>query len=145
MSKRLHVSVVVDDIDTSAAFYAALFGAQPTVRKPDYAKWMLDDPRVNFSIIAHGETTGVNHLGIQVENDGELNQVYDRMKQAQGPVFDTGKAVCGYARSEKSWIKDPQGVAWEVFLTSGSADVYSETPATRQADTACCAGATPSD
>ena len=141
--KRLHVSVTVNDIGSSVDFYAALFGAEPTVRKGDYAKWMVDDPRVNFSVSTRGATPGVRHLGIQVENAGELGEVYGRMKAAQGPVLEVGETTCCYARSEKSWIADPQGVLWETFLTTGESVVYGEDEgdALRElaSDAACCA------
>jgi catechol 2,3-dioxygenase-like lactoylglutathione lyase family enzyme len=125
--KRLHVHVGVTDLDTSIGFYSTLFGAQPAVVKPDYAKWMLDDPRVNFAISQGKHTAkGVEHLGIQVENADELAQVYGRLKAADRPLLEEGATTCCYAKSEKSWITDPDGVAWETFLTSGEAAVYGE-------------------
>ncbi len=102
--KRLHVSVSVKDLDESIRFYSALFAAQPEVEKGDYAKWMLDDPRVNFSISARGRAAGFDHLGIQVEDGEELAEVYGRMKAAEGPVREVGETTCCYARSEKSWL-----------------------------------------
>lgn len=123
--KRLHVHMSVADLGQSIRFYATLFGAQPTVIKDDYAKWMLEDPRVNFAISTKGGTKpGIDHLGIQVEDSGELQEVYGRLKQAEGPVIEEGKTTCCYARSEKSWIADPQGVSWEAFLTTGESTVY---------------------
>ena len=122
--KRLHVHVGVADLDQSIKFYSSLFASGPTVRKADYAKWMLDDPRVNFAISARAEGGGVRHLGIQVENQDELQEVYARLKQADGPTFDEGKTTCCYAKSEKTWISDPQGVAWETFLTTGESTTY---------------------
>lgn len=122
--KRLHVHVGVTDLSQSIAFYSTLFAAEPTVRKDDYAKWMLDDPRVNFAISHRAEAGGVRHLGIQVENADELAEVYSRLKDADGPVLEEGNTTCCYARSEKSWISDPQGVAWETFLTHGEATTY---------------------
>lgn len=125
--KRLHVHMAVADLDQSIRFYAALFAAEPTVVKPDYAKWMLDDPRVNFAISTHsGSAPGVDHLGIQVEDGAELQEVYGRLKQAEGPVLEEGKTTCCYAKSEKSWISDPQGISWETFLTTGESTVYGE-------------------
>jgi catechol 2,3-dioxygenase-like lactoylglutathione lyase family enzyme len=122
--KRLHVHVGVDDLAASIRFYAKLFAAEPTVRKPDYAKWMLEDPRVNFAI-SHGRgAAGIHHLGIQVEDKDELAEVYDRLKAAEGSVIEEGETVCCYAQSEKSWIADPQGVAWETFFTHGESTVY---------------------
>ncbi len=125
--KRLHVHVSVDDLERSIRFYAALFATQPSVRKPDYAKWMLDDPRVNFAISARGRaTTGIDHLGIQVEDAAELAEVYGRLQQAEGPRVEQGATTCCYAESEKTWIADPQGVAWETFLTHGESTVYGD-------------------
>ncbi len=122
--KRLHVHVAVDDLDRSIGFYSAMFAAEPTVTKPDYAKWMLDDPRVNFAISARGAQAGVEHLGIQVESGAELAEVYARLAKADAPVIEEGKTTCCYAKSEKSWITDPQGVVWETFLTEGEATTY---------------------
>jgi catechol 2,3-dioxygenase-like lactoylglutathione lyase family enzyme len=122
--KRLHVHVGVTDLDKSIAFYSSLFAAEPSVRKGDYAKWMLDDPRVNFAISTREDGGGVRHLGIQVEDAGELQEVYARLQKADAPVFEEGKTTCCYAKSEKSWISDPQGIAWETFLTSGEATTY---------------------
>jgi catechol 2,3-dioxygenase-like lactoylglutathione lyase family enzyme len=124
--KRLHVHVSVEDIEQSVRFYATLFAAEPTVLKPDYAKWMLDDPRVNFAISKRGGATGVQHLGIQAEDSDELAEVYDRLKQAERPVVAQAATTCCYAKSDKQWIADPQGVAWETFLTDGEATVYGE-------------------
>ncbi len=122
--KRFHVSVSVKDLDQSVRFYSTLFGAEPTVLKNDYAKWMLDDPRVNFSMCARGRALGVDHLGIQVENADELREVYGRMQAAEAPVLEVGETVCCYSRSEKSWAAAPEGVLWEAFLTKGEATVY---------------------
>jgi catechol 2,3-dioxygenase-like lactoylglutathione lyase family enzyme len=122
--KRLHVHVAVDDLDRSIGFYSNLFAAAPTVLKPDYAKWMLDDPTVNFAISARGGKAGVEHLGIQVEDAGELAEVYARLDKADAPVVEEGATTCCYAKSEKSWITDPQGVVWETFLTQGEATTY---------------------
>jgi catechol 2,3-dioxygenase-like lactoylglutathione lyase family enzyme len=122
--KRLHVHVAVVDLDASIRFYSQLFAAEPSVRKPDYAKWMLEDPRVNFAISHRSGSSGVRHLGIQVEDRAELEEVYGRLQRAEGPVVEEGETTCCYARSEKSWIKDPQGVQWETFLTVGQSTVY---------------------
>ncbi|WP_404369092.1 ArsI/CadI family heavy metal resistance metalloenzyme [Sphingomonas sp. MMS24-J45] len=122
--KRLHVHVAVDDLDRSVGFYSTLFAAAPTVLKPDYAKWMLDDPTVNFAISARGGTAGVEHLGIQVEDASELAEVYARLDKADAPVVEEGATTCCYAKSEKSWITDPQGVVWETFLTQGESTTY---------------------
>ncbi|MGJ3647168.1 ArsI/CadI family heavy metal resistance metalloenzyme [Sphingomonas sp. GlSt437] len=122
--KRLHVHVAVDDLDRSVAFYSSLFAATPGVLKPDYAKWMLDDPRVNFAISARGGKADVEHLGIQVEDQAELAEVYGRIAKADAPVVEEGSTTCCYAKSEKSWVTDPQGVVWETFLTHGASTVY---------------------
>jgi predicted enzyme related to lactoylglutathione lyase len=124
--KRLHVHVAVDDLDRSIQFYSALFAATPSVTKPDYAKWMLDDPRVNFAISTRGREPGLDHLGIQVENHDELHDVYARLKQAGGTVIEQGQTACCYAKSEKSWIDDPAGIAWETFLTTGESTDYGD-------------------
>jgi catechol 2,3-dioxygenase-like lactoylglutathione lyase family enzyme len=124
--KRLHVHVSVDDLERSVRFYSALFAAQPVVAKPDYAKWMLDDPRVNFAISTRGGRAGLDHLGIQVETPDELAEVYARLREADGPVLEEGRTTCCYAQSEKSWIADPQGLSWETFLTTGESVVYGD-------------------
>lgn len=122
--KRLHVHVAVDDLDRSVVFYSTLFATEPSVQKADYAKWMLDDPRVNFAISARGGKAGVEHLGIQVEDQAELAEVYRRIAKADAPVVEEGATTCCYAKSEKSWVTDPQGVVWETFLTHGESTVY---------------------
>lgn len=122
--KRLHVHVAVDNLDRSVGFYSTLFAAEPAVIKSDYAKWMLDDPRVNFAISARGTAAGIEHLGIQVEDAGELAEVYARIAKADAPVIEEGATTCCYAKSEKSWITDPQGVVWETFLTEGESTSY---------------------
>lgn len=128
--KRFHVHMGVENLDCSVAFYSGLFGAEPSVIKPDYAKWMLDDPRVNFAISTkEGVARGIEHLGVQVENSDELAEVYGRLKAANGPVLEEGATTCCYAKSEKSWIADPDGIMWEAFLTNGEATVYGDNPA----------------
>jgi hypothetical protein len=124
--KRLHVHVAVESVEKSVEFYSVLFAAPPTVRKADYAKWMLDDPRVNFAISARGRSAGVDHLGIQVEAGEELNQVAQRLQAAGKPLFDQGPATCCYARSEKAWVLDPSGISWETFHTVGESTSYGE-------------------
>ncbi|RNJ51114.1 ArsI/CadI family heavy metal resistance metalloenzyme [Methylocystis hirsuta] len=124
--KRLHVHVSVDDLAGSIRFYSALFGSEPTVAKPDYAKWMLDDPRVNFAISSRGGQAGVDHLGIEVETAEELKDVYGRLQRAERPVLEEGATTCCYAKSEKAWTSDPQGLLWESFLTSGESTIYGE-------------------
>ncbi len=122
--KRMHVHVSVADLDQAIGFYAALFAAQPTVRKDDYAKWMLDDPRVNFAISTRGRAPGLDHLGMQVENNDELNEVYGRLQRAGGEILEEGETTCCYAKSEKSWTDDPAGISWEVFHTTGESTDY---------------------
>ena len=140
--KRMHVHVAVDDLQHSIGFYSALFAAQPTVVKSDYAKWMLDDPRVNFAISARGRNAGLDHLGIQVENKDELGEVYARLHKAGGNVIEQGQTNCCYAKSEKSWIDDPSGVSWETFLTTGETTDYGDGSGEREVRTAhtksCC-------
>jgi len=122
--KRLHLHIGVEDLAESIRFYSTLFAAEPIVRQPDYAKWMLENPRINFAI-SHGRgAIGIHHLGIQVEDKGELAEGYDRLKTAERVVIEEGETVCCYAQSEKSWIADPQGVAWETFFTHGDSTVY---------------------
>lgn len=124
--KRFHVHVAVADIQKSVDFYSNLFGFQPSVLKDDYAKWMLDDPRVNFAISARGREPGLDHFGIQAENDNELKEVSARLKTANMEVFDEGATTCCYAKSEKAWVVDPQGLAWETFLTTGESTSYGD-------------------
>ncbi|MBD3734600.1 MAG: VOC family protein [Sphingopyxis sp.] len=128
--KRLHVHVGVENLDASIGFYSTMFGAEPSVVKEDYAKWMLDDPRVNFAISAGNHARkGIEHLGIQAESIEELGEVYGRLKAADGPVLEEGRTTCCYAKSEKSWIADPDGIVWEAFFTDGDATTYGESPA----------------
>lgn len=141
--KRLHVHVSVDDLDRSIGFYAALFGAQPSVVKDDYAKWMLEDPRVNFAISGRGRAAGVDHLGIQVDSGEELAELAGRLKAAGETARDQEAATCCYARSDKAWVNDPSGLRWETFHTFGEAVTYgedephAEAPVTASA-AACC-------
>lgn len=142
--KRLHVHVGVKDLDQSVSFYSALFGTQPSITKADYAKWMLEDPRVNFAISSGHAAKGIEHLGIQVENEEELGEVYGRLKAADRPLLEEGATTCCYAKSEKSWISDPDGVVWEAFLTNGEATVYGDSPvlsavSAKASEETCCA------
>ena len=145
--KRLHVHVGVENLDTSIRFYSILFGSDPAVTKADYAKWMLDDPRVNFAISSgHHAIKGIEHLGIQVESADELSEVHGRLKAADRPMLEEGATTCCYAQSEKSWIADPDGVVWETFLTHGNATVYGDSPTPTAASLGsesgtCCAPA----
>ncbi len=139
--KRMHVHVAVENLDHSIGFYSALFDAQPAVVKPDYAKWMLDDPRVNFAISTRGRQAGLDHLGIQVESQEELQEVYARLRKAGRTVIEQGETTCCYAKSEKSWIDDPAGISWETFHTTGESIDYGDGTGEREARIAkaCCA------
>ncbi len=140
--KRFHVHVAVDDLARSARFYAALFGAEPTVLKDDYAKWMMDDPRVNFAISARGRAGGVDHLGIQVDGADELAELAGRLKAAGETTVDQEATTCCYATSDKAWVNDPAGVRWETFHTFGDAATYGEEEplaAIAATASACCA------
>lgn len=127
--KRLHLHVGVDDIAASVKFYSTLFAAEPTFIANDYAKWMLEDPCVNFAISKGHAKRGIEHVGIQVENAQELAEVRARLDRANAPILDEAATTCCYARSSKAWISDPQGVMWETFLTTGAATDYGDSPA----------------
>jgi len=124
--KRFHVHVSVSNLDESIRFYSRLFGGEPTLLKPDYAKWMLDDPRVNFAISTHHQPTGVNHLGFQVDSDEELRGMQARLQAADARMIQEDEQPCCYARSDKYWVTDPSGIAWETFHTLASIPVYGE-------------------
>jgi len=134
--KRMHVHVGVDDLDRAIGFYSALFATQPAVLKPDYAKWMLDDPRVNFAISTRGKRPGLDHLGIQVESQDELQEVYARLHKAGGNIIEQGQTSCCYAKS------DPAGISWETFFTTGESTQYGDGTGERDARIAhqkvCC-------
>lgn len=142
--KRLHVHVAVHDLQQSIRFYSALFAAEPAVRKDDYAKWMLDDPRVNFAISTRGGKAGLDHLGIQAENGAELEELGVRLAQADVAITAQKGASCCYAKSDKYWTIDPQGVAWESFHTLESVPMYGCDTRSRAAENkdagkaACC-------
>lgn len=138
--KRFHVHTHVEDLAKSIAFYTSLFGQEPTRVESDYAKWMLDDPRVNFAISNRGGKPGVDHLGIQTDTEEELAELKARARAADMALFDEGETTCCYAHSEKHWITDPQGVAWEHFHTLSDIPVFSQKKA-EPASTACCAPA----
>ncbi|HEV7163913.1 MAG TPA: ArsI/CadI family heavy metal resistance metalloenzyme [Gammaproteobacteria bacterium] len=133
--KRLHVHVSVADLSHSIRFYSTLFGAAPTLEKPDYAKWMLEDPRVNFAISERGRAPGVDHLGMQAEDVAELEAIGERLKAAEAVAKQEQDTTCCYARSDKYWTEDPQGVRWENFLTHGEAETYAVSQAPAKA---CC-------
>lgn len=122
--KRLHIHVSVDNLEESIRFYSTMFGNEPTVTKPDYAKWMLEDPKVNFAISNRGAPVGLNHLGIQVENSSELDEMNKRLQELQTEVEKEVGTVCCYAQSDKYWVTDPQGIAWETYHTLESVPVF---------------------
>ena len=141
--KRMHVHVAVENIPNAIGFYSALFAAKPAVVRADYAKWMLDDPRVNFAISTRGKQPGLDHLGIQVENQDELQEAYGRLRKAGGKIIEQGQTTCCYAKSEKSWIDDPAGISWETFFTTGESTDYGDGSGERDAriahEKSCCA------
>lgn len=134
--KRFHIHVGVKDLNQSIQFYSTLFGQQPAKVKDDYAKWMLEDPRVNFAISTRVNTDGVDHLGIQVDESSELNEITERLKKADLGVYGEGATTCCYAESEKAWVKDPAGIAWETYHTMSDVEIFSEK---KPAASACCA------
>ena len=136
--KRFHVHAHVEDLGKSIAFYSKLFGAEPTRLESDYAKWMLEDPRINFAISTRGGKPGVDHLGLQTDSDEELAELKARAREADLTLLDEGETTCCYARSDKYWLTDPQGIAWEQFHTLGNIPVFSEKQA-EGASAACCA------
>ena len=141
---RVQLALNVDDLDTAVAFYSKLFGAEPTRTESDYAKWMLEDPRINFAISTRGGTPGVDHLGIQTDTEEELQDLKARAKAADMTLLDEGQTSCCYAQSDKYWLTDPQGIAWEQFHTLGNIPVFSETLPKAEADgSACCASDAP--
>ena len=143
--KRFHVHVHVADLPQSIAFYSSLFGAEPTRVEQDYAKWMLDDPRVNFAISTRGDTPGVEHLGFQTDDEAELAELKARATSADMALLDEGETSCCYAKSAKHWVVDPQGIAWEHFHTLGTTPVFSERQApdvAKDEASACCVAGT---
>ena len=145
--RRFHVHVSVDDIQKNVAFYSTLFGP-PTRVEPDYVKWMLEDPRINFAISKRGSPPGVNHLGIQVDSDEELQAIRGQLEVADAGLFPEPNSSCCYAKSDKYWVTDPQGIAWETFRTLGAIPTFGGERATQLEGAACCApsssGASPS-
>ncbi|MGZ9173663.1 MAG: ArsI/CadI family heavy metal resistance metalloenzyme [Candidatus Binatia bacterium] len=134
--KRFHVHVSVDDLEANVKFYSTVFGAPPTVVKSDYAKWMVDDPRINFAISKRGGAAGIDHLGVQVESDQELTALREQVAGAQIAALDQPDSACCYARSDKYWTTDPQGIAWETFHTLDTIPVFGDT--NRNQTRACC-------
>jgi catechol 2,3-dioxygenase-like lactoylglutathione lyase family enzyme len=136
--KRFHVHVSVDNLAESIRFYSALFAIEPSVTKPDYAKWMLDDPRVNFAISQRGAAIGLNHLGVQVESADELGEMHQRLQTLQTDVTEEAGAACCYAKSDKYWATDPQGIAWETFHTLETIPVFDGKQEGEPAESGCC-------
>ncbi len=135
--KRFHVHLHVDDLARSIGFYSKLFAAEPTRIESDYAKWMLDDPRINFAISTRGASPGIDHLGFQTDDAAELAELKQRAESADMALLDEGETACCYARSEKHWVTDPQGIAWEHFHTLGDIPVFGQGKKTEEA-AACC-------
>jgi lactoylglutathione lyase len=142
--KRFHVHAHVEDLQASVAFYSKMFGAEPTRVESDYAKWMVEDPRINFAISTRGSKLGVDHLGIQTDTEEELVDLKARAAAADMLLQDVGETTCCYARSDKYWVTDPQGIAWEQFHTLSNIPTFSEAgPTGQEAASACCAGNAP--
>ena len=146
--KRFHVHVAVDQLEESVRFYSALFGHEPTITHADYAKWMLEDPCINFAISQRGRKPGVNHVGFQVETPEELDELRARIDAASDTVVEQKDIACCYARSDKHWVTDPSGIAWESFRTLGEAVIYGEEDHAEQpmgstvaVSSSCCAPA----
>ena len=138
--KRLHIHIGVEQLEEAIGFYSKLFGAEPVKRKPDYAKWMLEDPRVNLAISTRASKKGVDHLGIQVEEEQELADIRQRLKAGDLPVGEEGETLCCYAKSDKTWVLDPGGVPWEAYRTMADADIFSDS--SEVSEGACCAPST---
>jgi catechol 2,3-dioxygenase-like lactoylglutathione lyase family enzyme len=136
--KRFHIHVGVKDLNQSIQFYSTLFGEKPVKIKEDYAKWMLEDPRINFAISTRAGDVGVDHLGIQVDQDSELAEITERLKKADLGVFDEGETTCCYAESNKAWAQDPSGIAWEAYRTMADVEVFKR-KGEDEAEPACCA------
>jgi catechol 2,3-dioxygenase-like lactoylglutathione lyase family enzyme len=136
--KRFHVNLSVEDLAESVRFYTALFAAEPVVRKDDYAKWMLDDPRINFAIAKRGHTIGVNHLGFQVDAADELTRMRSQLTRADQSLVEQSGADCCYATSDKYWVTDPTGIAWETFHTLDSIPIYGADTEIAPKSNACC-------
>lgn len=136
--KRLHIHIAVEKLDDSIRFYCALFGAEPAVLKPDYAKWMLDDPRLNFAISQRGHAVGLNHLGFQVDSAAALEGMRAQLEAADSKLLEQTGAACCYAKSDKYWVTDPSGIAWETFHSLGTVSVFGEDRQAARKDEACC-------
>ncbi len=138
--KRFHIHVSIDDLKKSVGFYSKMFGCEPTKQKEDYAKWMLDDPKINFAISSRGAKPGIDHLGFQTENAEELDIMRERLKNADLQPLEEGETTCCYAKSDKTWVEDPSGIAWETYRTMEDADIFSDTSLE---ETACCTPESP--
>jgi catechol 2,3-dioxygenase-like lactoylglutathione lyase family enzyme len=136
--KRFHVHVSVSNLDQSVQFYSTLFGQAPAVKQADYAKWMLDDPHINFAISHRNKVTGIEHLGLQAETTEELTELTNRLRDANVAVKDETATTCCYAHSDKGWVHDPDNIAWESFYTFGSATTYSAPDAPQSESTSAC-------
>ncbi len=141
--KRFHVHAHVDDLAASIAFYTRLFAMEPTRVERDYAKWMIEDPRINFAISTRGAKPGIDHLGIQADSDAELAELHARAASADAALLDEGTTTCCYARSDKHWVTDPQGIAWEHFHTLENIPLFNEAEAKADGGSACCTPAAP--
>lgn len=137
--KRFHVHVSVEDLNQSIRFYSTLFGNEPAVVKADYAKWMLEDPRINFAISQRGGKVGVNHLGLQTDSDEELESLHAQLQKADLAAHAEKETSCCYARSNKYWVTDPTGIAWETYHTLGSVPTFNGEQVSEPAESACCA------
>ncbi|AOV16439.1 glyoxalase [Acidihalobacter aeolianus] len=135
---RFHLHIAVDDLERNIAFYSAVFGTEPTVKHDDYAKWQLDDPRINFAISSRGAKPGVDHVGLQSESEEELAAIRQRLEAAGIDGTAQENATCCYARSDKYWVQDPQGIPWETFHTLGAIPLFSEALGQETAEGACC-------
>lgn len=136
--KRIHLHISVADLNKSISFYQALFGLPPTIQKPDYAKWMLDDPLINFAISQRGTTVGLDHIGIQTDNDEELSTIKTRMESAEMEILSQEGTTCCYAKSNKHWVQDPSGIAWETYHTLEEALTFSNIDEIKSDNSACC-------
>jgi catechol 2,3-dioxygenase-like lactoylglutathione lyase family enzyme len=136
--KRFHVHVAVDDVAESIKFYSTLFGTEPSVKETDYAKWMLDDPRLNFAVSSRGRASGINHLGFQVDSSAELTGMKERLQAADAAMIEQTATACCYARSDKYWVTDPSGIAWETFHSLGAVPVYGDGAHHDARGNACC-------
>lgn len=135
--KRVHIHISVENLEKSVGFYSDLFGAEPTKLKTDYAKWMLDDPRINFAISTRGEKKGLDHMGIQVDSGEELSEIIQRLERAERRIFDQGVTECCYSKSNKAWVEDPNGIAWEAYENMGDVEIFSLKSS--HSEGACCA------